>query len=200
FCGGFAQPSSSRTPFPLSGNAPVQWDSHHAIGTVGIYISTSTNPTNWSDFSTTMAKSWFTGPTGAACTNIDMSTLNMNLTNGSLVTIQMVANGGDGNLYQCADLILLSDYTVPSNETCASDVALAANATATATPSLGQSASASAKASSTSGAGTSATSGAAAAASSSAAAAKSAAWRVGASPAAWVGAGLIVLGAGVVGL
>jgi hypothetical protein len=92
-----------------------------------------------------------------------MSKLNMNLTNGSLVTIQMVANGvrifplyfhrilsdpvcvpqGDGNLYQCADLILIEGYTAPSNETCANDVSLASNATATATPSLGQSASAS---------------------------------------------------------
>ncbi|KAJ9101117.1 hypothetical protein QFC21_003335 [Naganishia friedmannii] len=198
FCGGFTQPSSSRTPFPLSGNAPVQWDSHHAIGTVGIYISTAANPTNWSDFSTTMAKSWFTGPTGAACTNIDMSTLNMNLTNGSLVTIQMVANGGDGNLYQCADLILLSDYTVPSNETCASDVALAANATATATPSLGQSASA--KASSTSGA-TAATRAVAAASSSAAAANSGTGLMVGIpSAGAWVGAGLLIVAAGVVGL
>ncbi|GHJ89253.1 hypothetical protein NliqN6_5655 [Naganishia liquefaciens] len=164
FCGGFSSPSSMRTPFPLTGNGPgeqsvssfgtyeladsfsllpiVQWDSHHAIGTVGIYVSTSENPTNWSDFSSTMAKNWFTGPNGAACTNIDMSQLNMNLTNGSLVTIQMVANGGDGNLYQCADLILLEGYTAPSNETCSNDVSLASNATATATPSLGQSASA----------------------------------------------------------
>ncbi|KAJ9118630.1 hypothetical protein QFC22_003850 [Naganishia vaughanmartiniae] len=190
FCGGFAQPSSTRTSFPLSGNAPVRWDSHHAIGTVGIYISTSTNPSNWSDFSTTMAKSWFTGPNGAACTNIDMSKLNMNLTNGSLVTIQMVANGGDGNLYQCSDLILLSDYTVPSNETCATDVALAANATATATPSLGQSASA--KASSTSGGATSAV------ASASSSAAASAGQKVGvASMGAWVGMGLALVGAGV---
>ena len=38
----------------------MQWDSHHDIGTVGIYVSTSENPTNWSDFSTTMAKNWFT--------------------------------------------------------------------------------------------------------------------------------------------
>jgi hypothetical protein len=50
---------------------------------------------------------------------------------------------GDGNLYQCADLILIEGYTAPSNETCANDVSLASNATATATPSLGQSASAS---------------------------------------------------------
>ncbi|KAI5451298.1 hypothetical protein NCC49_001894 [Naganishia albida] len=142
FCGGFNSPSTARTPFPLSGNAPVQWDSHHAIGTVGIYISTEENPTNWSDFSTTMAKNWFTGPNGAACANIDMGMLNMNLTNGSLVTIQMVANGGDGNLYQCADLVLIEGYSVPENVTCANDVSLAANATATATPSLGASASA----------------------------------------------------------
>lgn len=48
------------TPHADAPVATVQWDSHHAIGTVGIYISTEENPTNWSDFSTTMAKNWFT--------------------------------------------------------------------------------------------------------------------------------------------
>lgn len=112
-----------------------------------------------------------------------MSNLNMNLTNGSLVTIQMVANGvripafpdfspstnsssppqGDGNLYQCADLILIEGYSVPANETCANDVSLASNATATATPSLGQSKTASASgASMTMGSATSAAASAAA--------------------------------------
>lgn len=51
------------------------------------------------------------------------------LANGSLVTLQVQFNGGDGNLFQCADLVLLSDYQAPSNETCSNDVSLQANAT-----------------------------------------------------------------------
>ncbi|KAJ9100908.1 hypothetical protein QFC20_005324 [Naganishia adeliensis] len=189
FCGGFNSPSSTRTSFPLSGNAPVQWDSHHAIGTVGIYISTKENPTNWSDFSTTMAKNWFTGPNGAACANIDMGTLNMNLTNGSLVTIQMVANGGDGNLYQCADLVLIDGYSVPENVTCANDVSLAANATATATPSLGASASAK-----TSAVGSMTSSGAAAASSAASTGSTSAAFRAEVAVGSLVAVGLAAVG------
>lgn len=30
---------------------------------------------------------------------------------------------GDGNLYQCTDLLLLSNYTVPSNWTCTNNAA-----------------------------------------------------------------------------
>ncbi|KAJ9110696.1 hypothetical protein QFC19_001525 [Naganishia cerealis] len=193
FCGGFTQPSSTRTSVPLSGNIPgtlyvaplsfrpepgthllptphiVQWDSHHAIGTVGIYISTAQNPTNWSDFSETMAKSWFTG---------------------------------DGNLYQCADLVLVEGYTVPANETCNTDVALAANATATATPSLGQSAAPSSSAPASSKGASSASGGASAAASSapaSSAGATSGAWKVIGSPAGVAAAAAVaVFGVGLV--
>jgi len=41
---------------------------------------------------------------------------------------------GDGNLFQCSDLILIEGAQVPANETCANDDSLASNATVTATP------------------------------------------------------------------
>jgi len=77
-------------------------------------------------------------PTGENCWNIDLEKLNIGLTNGTEATILIQYDGGDSNLYQCADVVLLSNYTVPSNETCTKDAAVAnttesANTTATGT-------------------------------------------------------------------
>jgi hypothetical protein len=53
FCGGFPTPSSERTPFPLSGSAPVLIDSHHPSAIVGMFISFDSNPTSFSQFNQT---------------------------------------------------------------------------------------------------------------------------------------------------
>jgi hypothetical protein len=60
---------------------------------------------------------------GVSCWNIDFSALPYNLTNGSQITLQIQYDGGDSPLYQCTDLVLLSDYTVPSNYSCSKDAA-----------------------------------------------------------------------------
>lgn len=53
FCGGFPNPSSSRTPFPLSGAGPILIDSHHASAIVGVLISFDQNATSFADFNQT---------------------------------------------------------------------------------------------------------------------------------------------------
>ncbi|KAK1926079.1 hypothetical protein DB88DRAFT_504185 [Papiliotrema laurentii] len=128
FCGGFTQPSAERTPFPLSSGA-LWIDSHHPAATVDAFLSVSNNPTSFDDFNSTsngtsipMVTNFFqVKAAGEYCWNVNLEGLGIGLTNGSLVTIQVQFNGGDGNLYQCADLILLSDYTLPSNLTCPTD-------------------------------------------------------------------------------
>ncbi|ORY34217.1 hypothetical protein BCR39DRAFT_516819 [Naematelia encephala] len=140
FCGGFNSVENPRQPFPLS-NGTIHIDSHHTLATVVAYISTSSNPTSFNDFNTTsngtsipLLTNFFQVPEGDSCWTVDMAGLNIGLTNGSLVTLQVQFDGGDGNLYQCADLVLLSDFTTPSNETCSSD-ATTASITSTATSS-----------------------------------------------------------------
>jgi hypothetical protein len=55
---------------------------------------------------------------------------------------------GDGNLYQCTDLLLLSNYTVPSNWTCTNNAAT--NVSSSSTVSSSGSATSSAAAAATS--------------------------------------------------
>lgn len=38
---------------------------------------------------------------------------------------------GDGDLYQCSDLVLIQGYEVPSNETCTDDASRTSNASST---------------------------------------------------------------------
>ncbi|ODO07308.1 hypothetical protein L198_00887 [Cryptococcus wingfieldii CBS 7118] len=155
FCGGFTS-VSSRQPFPL-GSGPVHIDSHHTLATVVAFISTSDNPSSFDDFNTTsngtsipLASSIFQVAEGDSCFNIDLGG-SLGLTNGSDVTLQIQYDGGDGNLYQCADLILIDGYEIPSNETCTTDASKASDASATSSGAASATSSASTDPSSSSG-------------------------------------------------
>ncbi|OCF42434.1 hypothetical protein I317_03679 [Kwoniella heveanensis CBS 569] len=159
FCGGFNS-VETRQPFPL-GQGPVHIDSHHNLATVVAFISTSSNPTSFDDFNTTsngtsipLATDFFQVTSGDKCFNVNLGALGLGLTNGSEVTLQIQYDGGDGNLYQCADLVLIDGYSVPSNETCTSDAATAGNATSSATTGGSSSTVASGSSSATSAAAT----------------------------------------------
>ncbi|WRT64056.1 uncharacterized protein IL334_000984 [Kwoniella shivajii] len=154
YCGGFPDVASSRQSFPL-GKGPIWIDSHHNLATVVAFISTSSSPTSFSDFNTTsngtsipLASSIFQVKEGEACFNVDLSSLGVGLTNGSQVTLQVQYDGGDGNLYQCTDLVLIEGYSVPSNETCTNDVSV--NSASTSSGSSSSSGATSASASSSS--------------------------------------------------
>ncbi|KPV73508.1 uncharacterized protein RHOBADRAFT_4995, partial [Rhodotorula graminis WP1] len=141
FCGGFATPASSRTPFPLSGPAPVTIGSHHASADVAIFLSFDSNPTSFADFNETSSGQSY-GPlkpfgqisgTGDYCYTVDVASLGIsNLSNGTVATLQVEYNGGDGYLFQCADLVLVSDYSTPSNVTCANSTEAATSSSSAA--------------------------------------------------------------------
>ncbi|WVW82200.1 hypothetical protein I302_104206 [Kwoniella bestiolae CBS 10118] len=160
YCGGFPNVASPRQPFSL-GQGPIRIDSHHNLATVVAFISTSSNPTSFNDFNTTsngtsipLATPIFQVKQGEYCFNVDLGGLGVGLSNGSEVTLQVQYDGGDGNLYQCTDLILIEGYSIPSNETCTNDASLS-NATASSTTSSASGASTSAASPSASASGSS---------------------------------------------
>lgn len=111
-------------------------------------ISTASNPTSFSDFNNSAPAVPFFQTTGEgiACFDIDLLKSGISgLVDGANITIEVVFDGGDGELYQvrapslllacpvnnfialihqCADLTLSSSYTIPANatSTCAKNV------------------------------------------------------------------------------
>ncbi|KAL7414332.1 hypothetical protein BDY24DRAFT_414538 [Mrakia frigida] len=125
-CGGFPTPNPVRTPFSLA-NTSMAITSHHTLATVSVLISFAEAPTTFYQFSngTTLplVKDNFQIPEGPACFFVDVGEAinTQTISNGTEATFMVRFSGGDGDLYQCSDVILLTDYTAPSNSTtCAS--------------------------------------------------------------------------------
>ncbi|KAI0082232.1 hypothetical protein K474DRAFT_1703238 [Panus rudis PR-1116 ss-1] len=114
---GYTQAAENRTQFPLSGGF-VSIDSHHPKYTVGIIVSTAQNPTSFDNFST--AVNFFSNESeGPLCFPINLNSTGIDgIRDGANVTIQVVFDGGDDKLYQCSDVTLSNNFTVPSNVTC----------------------------------------------------------------------------------
>ncbi|CAE6352009.1 unnamed protein product [Rhizoctonia solani] len=133
FCGGFSN-AGARSSFPL-GAAGVNIDSTHDTANVIVLISFDANPQNITQFSNSSNGAQLTSfikldKQGEACIPVNIQSLGLsNVANGTNATIQIQYDGGDGNLYQCADVTLLSNFAAPSNVSCAS------NATVTTTSS-----------------------------------------------------------------
>ncbi|KAF8807189.1 hypothetical protein BYT27DRAFT_7189274 [Phlegmacium glaucopus] len=128
FCDGYNS-VANRTQFPLSGGF-FSLNSEHPKWTIGVLISTVANPTSFDNFTLVNTFSQLNGE-GGFCLPLDFSTSNVTgLQNGENVTVQMVFNGGDGQLYQCSDLTLESNFSISSSVPCT-------NATANATTSFG---------------------------------------------------------------
>ncbi|KAI6005082.1 hypothetical protein F5J12DRAFT_124376 [Pisolithus orientalis] len=146
FCDGYTDAVSNRTVFPLA-NGVINLNSEHPQWAVGVIVSTQQDPTSFAAFSSSsgyqMAVQYFeTSGEGQYCFPIDLASSGVSgIQDGANVTIQVVYDGGDGTLYQCADLTLSANVTAPSNatSTCtnvtvtASGTAAAAAATATST-------------------------------------------------------------------
>ncbi|GAA5822690.1 hypothetical protein JCM5353_000633 [Sporobolomyces roseus] len=127
FCGGFNSTSSTRAPFPLNSAGSILIDSHHPSAQVAVLISFNENPTsigqftrldNGTDYGLLMGFKDINGE-GEFCFDVNVASLNLGATNGTRATLQVEFNGGDGTLFQCSDVILVSDYTTPSNVTSA---------------------------------------------------------------------------------
>ncbi|KAF8226057.1 hypothetical protein L208DRAFT_388985 [Tricholoma matsutake] len=118
FCDGYNNPAANRTQFPLTGGF-YSLNSEHPQWTSGVLVSSAMNATSFNNFS--QVKPFFQKQgEGGFCFPLDFSA-NANgtsLKDGQNVTIQVVFDGGDGTLYQCADLTLSSNLRISANVTC----------------------------------------------------------------------------------
>ncbi|KAG8984283.1 hypothetical protein FRB94_006195 [Tulasnella sp. JGI-2019a] len=120
FCGGF--PLVNRTQFSLS-NGMIDIDSHHATATFVTLISFDQNPSNFTSFNTTPSGKTYgylkpfvqISGEGEMCVPVNISALGVpGVGEGTNATILVQFNGGDGSLYQCADVTLTnSAVTAP---------------------------------------------------------------------------------------
>ncbi|KAG2109570.1 uncharacterized protein F5147DRAFT_691317 [Suillus discolor] len=120
FCDGYNDAVNNRTVFPFS-NGIINMNSEHPLWTAEVLISTYEDPNNFSDFNSSsgyqvVVPFFQQSGEGLYCFPIDIAAAAVNVSgiqDGANVTIQVLFNGGDGNLYQCADLTLSANLTVP---------------------------------------------------------------------------------------
>ncbi|KAK0208518.1 hypothetical protein DFS33DRAFT_1304059 [Desarmillaria ectypa] len=111
FCDGYNSVAQNRTEFPLDSGF-FSLNSEHPTWTAAVYLSTSSNPTSFDDFKQIVPFFQLQGE-GIFCLPLNLSSTNATgLTNGQNATIQILFNGGDAQLYQCADLTLLSNFSL----------------------------------------------------------------------------------------
>lgn len=129
-CGGFDSAPTNRSMFPIT-NGFVDINSFRISTTIVVNIALGNNPAA-ADFTAAAAK-----PASPA-TSINHpghSCLSFNLTsfagaaNNTNVTIQVVYNGGDGILYQCADIVLVTSAPSFDMKQCIVGNGASANAT-----------------------------------------------------------------------
>ncbi|KAI0343899.1 hypothetical protein BDW22DRAFT_1355118 [Trametopsis cervina] len=117
YCDGYVSTTDNRTNFPLDGGF-YSLHSGHPSWTFGVQIANTQNPTSFDNFTTTVP---FFPNTGAGnfCFPVNLKTSSgSNLVNGANVTLQFVYDGGDGALYQCADVTLVSGLKIDSSVQC----------------------------------------------------------------------------------
>ncbi|CAK5280132.1 unnamed protein product [Mycena citricolor] len=126
FCDGYNSPAN-RTSFPLTGGF-LTLNSEHPSWTAGIFATSKANPTNFSDFSTTVTNFFQDTGEGVFCFPINLSSFS----DGQNVTIEVIFNGGDGQLYQCADLTVSKSATIASDIACTNATSSGSSAAASA--------------------------------------------------------------------
>ncbi|KAI0374384.1 hypothetical protein BV20DRAFT_961535 [Pilatotrama ljubarskyi] len=168
FCDGYADAVSNRTVFPTKGGI-FSLHSEHPQWTLGGIVATVQNPNSFDNFRSNgqfqfVVPFFKTSGEGDFCFPLDLSAANVNgMKDGANVTIQFIFDGGDGQLYQCADLTLSDNASVPNSVSCtnATNAAVTPVSTSVAPTATSPSGSASGTASGTSSASPSATSNAA---------------------------------------
>lgn len=131
FCDGYNTPAANRSTFPLSGGF-FTLNSEHPQWTSGILVSTSENPTSFNNFNQ-VVPFFQTQGEGLFCIPLDFASHanSTQLKDGQNVTIQIVFDGGDGNLYQCADLTLSSNFKISPDVKCSNATGNSASTTST---------------------------------------------------------------------
>ncbi|KAF2749078.1 hypothetical protein M011DRAFT_324733 [Sporormia fimetaria CBS 119925] len=117
-CGGFDSVKEPRTPWPINGG-PVQLRMDHTQTRVQVLMALGEDP--GSNFNIVVRPTFAQEGLGDFCVGALSVPEGVNVTDGTLATIQVVANGhADGGLYQCADVILTSEALSESdyNDNC----------------------------------------------------------------------------------
>lgn len=104
-------------------------------------ISFASDPTDIKNFTQTSSgqdqppiRDWFQIDGEDICIGVDITSVGYSSAhNGTNATIAVLYQGGDGSLYQCADVVLSSSATVPSNVTCSNEYSTTSIGTATGT-------------------------------------------------------------------
>ncbi|KAF9431954.1 hypothetical protein BGZ76_011482 [Entomortierella beljakovae] len=119
-CGGF-DAVTNRTEFPLT-KGFLQINSHHAKAEAKINVVIGNSPTA-ADFTAaagTPASSPSINHPGNVCLPLDLSAFK-GAANNVNATIQIVYNGGDSPLYQCADVVLVTSAPAFDQSKCVDD-------------------------------------------------------------------------------
>jgi len=117
FCDGYDNETTNRTAFPLTGGFLVL-NSEHSSWTAAVALTTKPNASDFSDFLNVVPFAKHSGE-GPFCLSLDFSKTNATgLTEGQNVTIEVIFDGGDGQLYQCADMTLTNTAKIDPSVTC----------------------------------------------------------------------------------
>ncbi|KAH6907484.1 hypothetical protein BKA70DRAFT_1283145 [Coprinopsis sp. MPI-PUGE-AT-0042] len=112
FCGGHTNANASRTVFPLNGGYINS----------AVAVAVGENPDSFDDFGgaddLNFVRYWANELKGGDfCIPIDIGASGVEgVEDGANVTIQVIFNGDDGQLYQCADLTLSATATLPEGD------------------------------------------------------------------------------------
>lgn len=125
-CGGFPDVSANRTEFPLK-DGVVFVSSHHPHANLYVAITLAEAPTKFDEFNATtnpgqggtVTPFFRVTNEGDLCWKTDISALKIEgAVDGAKATLQVIYDGGDGQLYQCADIILSANATSPEQPGC----------------------------------------------------------------------------------
>ncbi|KAI9028094.1 hypothetical protein CLU79DRAFT_682344, partial [Phycomyces nitens] len=129
-CGGYDTPLANRTQFPLT-NGFVEINAEHPTYTYQVNILINNSPTA-ADFTSSNLVTVASGKNSfpmAACLPLNL-TAAPEAKNGTLATLQITFNGGDGALYQCTDVILTDNATDFNSSKCVNADGSSSSATA----------------------------------------------------------------------
>ncbi|KAG0295589.1 hypothetical protein BGZ98_001331 [Dissophora globulifera] len=132
-CGGF-NTATNRTQFPLT-KGFLEISSFHVSADMKINVVYGNDPaaTDFTTAAATPASSISINHPGQACLPLDLSTFK-GAANNINATIQIVYNGGDSPLYQCADVVLVTNATGFDQSKCVNDSGSGSSPTGGATP------------------------------------------------------------------
>lgn len=125
-CGSFDTPSTTRTPWPLSGGQ-IALEMGHVQSNVEVFIAIGNDV--GSAFNTVVRGPLQETGLGAFCMTGFTLPEGLNITEGTNATIQVITNGDpDGGLYNCADIVFEADAVLATSDVCKNGTGVASSA------------------------------------------------------------------------